>query len=103
MADLPSLYSFQSSTEPWTSLRLQRNTTSTARQTKINQRTIKRKFKKRKVQPCYLEELVAREEVGGGLQDSGHGFSQLLVHGSGGAGRVWLSPEYELIKTHSEP
>lgn len=55
----------------------------------------------KKVQLFYLEELVTREEVGGRLQDSGHGFSQLLVHCSGGAGRVWLSLEYKLFKTHS--
>lgn len=28
----------------------------------------------------YLEELVTRKEVSGRLQDSSHGFSQLLMH-----------------------
>lgn len=55
-----------------------------------------------KVQMCYLEELVTGEEVSGRLQDSSHGFSQLLVHGSGGGGRVWLSLEYKLCQTHEE-
>ncbi len=111
VADLPSLYSFQSSTEPWTWLRLQRNTRSTAGQTNSNQRTIRRKWLSviithlvipQKVQICYLEELVTREKVGGRLQDGCHGFSELLVHCSAGGGRVWLSLEYKLYQTHAE-
>lgn len=47
---------------------------------------------------CYLEEFVTREEVGGRLQDGSHGFSQLLMHCSCGAGRVRLGPEYKLEK-----
>lgn len=54
------------------------------------------------VQICYLEELVTGEEVGGRLQDSSHGFRKLLMHCSGGAGRVRLSLEYKLVRTHSE-
>lgn len=46
----------------------------------------------------HLEELVAREEVGGRLQDGRHGFRQLLVHRPGGAGRVWLRLEDKLVK-----
>lgn len=55
---------------------------------------------KKKVQLCYLEQLVTRQEISGRLQDSSHGFSQLLVHCSGGGGCVWLSLEYKLYKTH---
>lgn len=55
-----------------------------------------------KSQTCYLEELVAREEVGGGLQDGGHGFSQLLVHGPRGVGDERLGLEHKLAKAHSE-
>lgn len=50
----------------------------------------------------YLEELVACEEVGGGLQDGGHGFSQLLVCCSHGGGGELFSLEHELTRTRSE-
>lgn len=54
VADLPSLYSFQSSTEPWTWLRLQRNTRSTAGQTNINQRAIHRKSMSVMITQCVI-------------------------------------------------
>lgn len=52
-----------------------------------------------KSQIFYLEQLVACEEVGGGLEDGGHGFRQLLVHRSRGAGGERLSLEHKLTRT----
>lgn len=51
---------------------------------------------------CYLEQLVTCEEVSGRLQDCSHGFSQLLVHCSGGGGCVWLSLEDILHQRHAK-
>lgn len=46
----------------------------------------------------YFEQFVACEEVSGGLQDGGHGFSQLLVHCSRGAGGERFSLEHKLMR-----
>lgn len=49
--------------------------------------------------PCcrYLEQLVAGEEVGGGLQDGRHGLGQFLVHRPAVVARVRLRPEDKLV------
>lgn len=45
---------------------------------------------------CYLEQLVAGEEVGGGLQDGRHGLGQLLVHRPDTRRRIGLWLEHKL-------